>query len=67
MKMNNKSCTKCNEPIKKDEKHAMIITKKGGRILEMERFHFECWKRHFEESVEEEIRKRRLIMVKHAT
>jgi len=49
-----KFCLKCNKPI--DEfnekvKWAMIITKKGQKIIEFECFHFECWRGVFENGV----------------
>lgn len=46
-----KTCMKCEEPINEDEKFSMILTKKQGKILEMECFHFKCWQEYLEENL----------------
>lgn len=57
-----KFCRKCDKKIDEynpDFKWAMIITKKGQKIIEFECFHLECWKGHFEEAVQYELEKRK--------
>jgi len=43
-----KICLNCGKGISENwwdnEKFVMIITKRGGRIIEFACFHFECWK-----------------------
>lgn len=46
-----KTCLKCGKPINEydnDEKWAMIITKKGQKIVAFDCFHFSCWKNFLE-------------------
>jgi len=56
-----KFCPKCNEPIdenNEEEKYAMIITKRGNKIIDFQCFHFQCWREFFEEAVQEAVKKK---------
>lgn len=49
-----KFCIRCEEQIKEydeNERWAMVITKKGRRIIEFEAFHLECWKKYVDDSI----------------
>jgi hypothetical protein len=35
----------------------MVITKRGQKIVAFECFHFECWKKFFEENVAMEVKR----------
>lgn len=54
--MKQKTCIRCLSSINESkERYVMFIVKEKNRILEFRCFHVSCWKKHFEDVLEEYI------------
>jgi hypothetical protein len=47
-----KYCAKCGRKIDEEKgKHCLSMTKKNGKIIQFDAFHFDCWKEFLEENL----------------